>query len=854
LKSGFLLKETSGKLIMSYRLKDVEADLEFDKVRQIVTRECRSACGSAYLLSVEPFETEQEAFDELLILSEIRSLFQTVSSFPCYGRIDDKVLSDMSLSGAVLDGESLLKIRETLQNVGTLKNLHLQGMLEGLVSLSLEVEELFFDEGFLRELERTLDSDGTILESASPELAAARREQASLTSSIQQNLNGYLKGDRYKECFGSAYITTINDRFVIPVYSNFKGRIGGVIQGTSNSGNSVFVEPMKVVEMNNSLMSARAREKAEVRRIMASLTASATVNHKSYAALSRKLAWFDSLYARGRYADSTSSSIPIFSKDRKLNLYNVRHPLLGAECIPLSLTLDGNQSIVILSGANSGGKTVTLKTVGLAALMARTGFHILAGENSSLPFFSSIFVEIGDRQSIAENLSSFSSHIRDIAQILEKTRKGSLILFDEIMSGTDPEEGAALAESVLIELSKRGCLVIATTHFGSLKMLSGKNPRFQNCAVEFDRKTFRPTFRLLSNIPGASYGFEIARRFGLPSDIVDSAGELLGDGRHRISDLVIKLEAELTDATNMAEKHRVDSLKSTEIREKLQKERERFEREKDEKLENLLESERAALLEFRKDVEEKLRFLTELSNRELSRGEPSDCDDSIYRNSDGTSSRGPVKVNRGELLRQIDTRLVSMKSKHRQRQSTEVMPVDLEPGVRVKTLDNSMSGTVVSVNKNKGTARVDCGGIELTIDLSEIKSLNSSSSDRSSSGSLKNLKDSHKGPGSGGSSRVVKAEHQQPAKRTAYVAQIKSELPYELDLRGLRVHEALEKVEHHIDLAIARHERSVRIIHGKGTGALKRAVEEYLHSHYAIKSYRRGEQGEGDFGVTIATL
>lgn len=807
---------------MSVDFKDVEVDLEFDKVRQIVTRECRSVSGIDYLLSIVPFADVSEAQKELEILSQIRTLFETVSSFPCFGTIDYEVLSGLEISGSIISSESLLKIRGTLQNIRQLQNMLIEGNFEEAPLVSVEIENLYYNESYLEKLEKTLDMDGSILESASPELAAARKEQRNLKSSIENNLNGYIKDDKYKGCFDSAYVTTLNDRFVIPVLSSSQGKIGGVVQGSSHSGNSVFIEPMKIVGMNNSLMSARAREKAEINRIMGSLTAIASSNYHQYVVLSEKLAWLDSLYARAQYANSTSSSKPVFSNTLDLKLTNVRHPLIGEDCVPLSLHLEGEQNVVILSGANSGGKTVTLKTVGLAALMASSGFHILAEEDSSIPFFPAIFVEIGDRQSLSEHLSSFSSHITDIALIIKRAEtvpSGSLILFDEIMSGTDPQEGAALAEAVLTNLSEKGCLVLATTHFGTLKLLSERNPHFRNCAVEFDRKTFRPTYRLLSDVPGASYGFEIARRYGLPPKIVDLAGELLGDGRHRISDIVLKLEDKLTEATRMAELHTAEAYKVEKLREKLSVEKQRFNEEKEERLEALMEKERKNLLDFRKSMEDELSFLKEQDN----------------------SRQG---LTRTQLLRKVDKKLISLKGRHRQ-SGIELSPkvnTEISVGSKVKIEFSGMRGVVLSINNKKKNARVDCAGRELTISIDELSVVDSGSSKSSENGTR-------------GKSDLLKSAAEATKNRASMcTVEVKSELPYELDLRGLRVHEAIENLERHLDIAIAKHEKSIRVIHGKGTGALKRAVQEFLHSHPVIKSYRRGEQGEGDFGVTIATL
>ena len=820
---------------MSFLLKDVESDLEFDKVRAIVSRECRSQGGLDYILSVKPYKSKDDALEELEALSEMRKLLEVIHSFPCFGYLSQDLLTAISLSGAVLDSEYLLLIRSTLSNIRELREKYDEEVLNDFFIIGSAVKNLFFDEDFLMELERTLDNDGSIKESASPELAAARREQASIKASIETHLTGYLKDTRYKECFDTAYITTINDRFVIPVYANFKGRIGGVVQGTSNSGNSVFVEPLKVVEMNNALMSARAREKAEIHRILAALTSKASMHSDDYVRLSWQLSWFDALYAKARYGNLTSSSQAVFSDSMELNLKNARHPLLGEDCIPLSMVLEDNHRVIILSGANSGGKTVTLKTIGLAALMARTGFHILADENSVIPFFPLIFVEIGDRQSIFEHLSSFSSHITDISHILKRVAPGSLILLDEIMSGTDPEEGAVLAEAVLKSLCEKGCLVLATTHFGTLKLLSGKNEYFRNYAVEFNAHTFEPTFRLLCDVPGASYGFEIARRFGLPSEIVDAAGELLGDGRHRISELVLKLEKELTAAENLARNHQKNSAKVEKLARALEKEKDRFDREKEEKLEALIEEERAALLAFRKSVEEDLSCLRAYSERGAESGTGKR---QISR--DNGSSPSPEKeqgIWRSSILRKMDKKLVSLKGKHKNVPVRENSPKVLSEGALVKTIDGTMKGTVLKVNTSKQSALVDCSGVELTVSLSEIEVVETVPA-----------QSGNRSPKKSSFSKAVKTP------LTSYTAEITSSLPYELDLRGMRVHEALEKLEAHIDLAIVRHESSVRIIHGKGTGALKRAVEEFLHCHPVISAYRRGKQGEGDFGVTIATL
>ncbi len=799
----------SFRFVMSVSIHDVEHALEFDDIRERVGRECRSAQGRNVLLKLGPFRKRADAESELDAVQEMRRLLSNGVSLPFFAAIGSDVLQRLGLTGAVLAAEALCDLRATLRNIKELKDARAAGYLVELERLCQEVDELAFDEVLLRELERVLDDDGTVKESASPELRSARKRQKELERSINSSLEKMMRSENNKECFGDTYVTTINSRFVIPVYADFKGRIGGVVQGTSGSGHSVFLEPFKVVDMNNDLLEARAKEKAEITRLLLALSDKARENLRGLKEANRSLAWLDSLHARAVYANITNSTRVVFTDDGTLSLKRARHPLLEGECVPMSIDVSEKERVIVLSGANSGGKTVTLKTVGLCALMARCGYHVLAEEGTKVPFFKRIFVDIGDQQSIVEHLSSFSSHAKSVAKIMARTKRGDLVLLDELMSGTDPEEGAALAEAVVEELGKRGAVVVTTTHFGGLKVLSQQSKMFKNCAVEFDDDTYKPTYHLISDMPGASYGFEIARRFGIAPDIVQRAQEIIGGGRHRLTELIEDLEQELRRVREAGEQRETELRKIENLRKDLELKDRTFKEKRHEELTKELEETRQSMLDFRKTVDGQMKALVE-------RGQ--------------ALSKDELKEEARSIVRSVDVQLKKCVPPQAQ---VEKPDRPLAVGDRVKIEASTMTGRITDIYPNKNKVRVDVSGMILSVRMDEVSHVDSGSS--------------KKAPGK---SKKKKSSFSGLNVRTTY----ESELPYELDLRGKRAHEAVEELERYLDLAIARNVEILRIIHGKGTGTLRREVERILRQSPAVKKFRAGGEGEGDFGVTVATL
>jgi len=780
----------------------IEHKLDFDIIRARVADTCRSALGREHLCGLLPYERREDAEAELHAVTEMGRILSHESDLPLFGSIDGKTLERLSLPGSVLDPLQLKSLRRTLQNLRVIQAHFREDPPDDVECLASSIECLELPNLLLQELERTLDDDGMVRDDASPELTAARKRQQKLTHSIQSTLERLFRVEELGECFGDSYVTTINDRYVIPVLSDFKGRIDGVVQGGSRTGQSVFMEPMRVVGMNNDLLEAVAREHAEIARIVAALSDKARAHLDELSTIVSTLAWFDSLRARATFARQTRSIEPEFCDDETLVVIDGRHPLLGSECVPMSLSLEGHERVVVISGANSGGKTVALKTLGILSLLARRGYHIPCASGSRMPYFKQIFIEIGDQQSISENLSSFSSHSRNIGAILESASAGDLVLLDELMTGTDPEEGAALAETVLDDLANRGCVVIATTHYGQVKMLRQKSGLYKNAAVEFDRDSLRPTFRLMPDLPGASYGFEIASRFGMPANVVAAARELLGGGRNRLTELILDLEQELRGVRETARCRESELEEIERLREQLASKEKLFEKERRQSLDEELELGRAELLAFRKDME--LRFST--LNEQLESVKAPRFDDEERR----------------RVVRAIDEQLEQYQPVARKSPSVSDA-TGIEIGSRVKIPDAGVRGIVVRIDADRGTIKVDVNGIILALLLSDVV-LSEMPSPRP-----------HKG-----TSNIV----------THSVSDTTSSL----DIRGKRVHEAEEELERYIDRAIAKNLSQVTVIHGKGTGALKRFVETFLGEHPAVASFRRGREGEGDFGVTIVSL
>lgn len=649
-----------------------------------------------------------------------------------------------------------------------------------------------------------LSEEGEIADDASPTLRSIRKSMQTTGERIHSELNSMVNGS-LRTYLQDAVVTMRNGRYCIPVKSEYKGQVNGMVHDQSSSGSTFFIEPQKVVELNNKLRELELDEQKEIAVILANLSAELSEHSVGLKTNQELMTRLDFIFAKAKLAMDMKATRPIFNTDRYINIRKGRHPLLDKKkVVPVDVPLGKDYDLLVITGPNTGGKTVTLKTVGLFTLMGQAGLHIPAGDLSELSVFTEVFADIGDEQSIEQSLSTFSSHMKSIVSILDKADENSLCLFDELGAGTDPTEGAALAIAILSFLHDRGIRTMATTHYSELKIFALSTTFVENACCEFSVETLSPTYRLLIGIPGKSNAFAISSKLGLPADIIDVAKKQITDESERFEDVIANLE-------NTRVSIERDRLYITEQKALIEKERavlkektSRLEESRDKILREANEEARDILAEAKEFADETIRAI---------------------QKSGGAVSMKDLEAKREGLRNKVGEKNNKLSAKKANAGSTGVNAKDLHLGDMVKIVSMGLKGTVSSLPDAKGNLYVQCGIIR---SQSNIKDLVLVQEETITAPGIK------KSSGSG----------------TLKMAKSMS-ISYECNLIGKTVDEALAVLDKYLDDAYLSHIPTVRIVHGKGTGTLRNAVTSYLKRCKYVKSFRAGEHGEGDAGVTI---
>lgn len=666
-------------------------------------------------------------------------------------------------------------------------------LLEPLTHISKEIERCILTE------------DGEIADDASPTLRSIRKSKQATAEKIHSELNKMVNGSM-KSYLQDSVVTMRNDRYCIPVKSEYKGQVPGMVHDQSSSGSTFFIEPKQIVELNNKIRELELEEKKEIAIILANLSASLSEHSLALSTNMELMTKLDFIFAKAYLAMDEKATCPIFNTDRYINIRKGRHPLLDKnKVVPIDVPLGKDYDLLIITGPNTGGKTVTLKTVGLFTLMGQAGLFIPAGDRSELAVFNEVFADIGDEQSIEQSLSTFSSHMKTIVHILNHADENSLCLFDELGAGTDPTEGAALAIAILNFLHDRGIRSMATTHYSELKIYALSTSFVENACCEFDVETLSPTYRLLIGIPGKSNAFAISSKLGLSSDIIEEAKKQITEESEKFEDVIANLEnSRITierDKALIAEQKQLIEKEMTSLKEKTDKlndSRDRILREANEEARNIL-------AEAKEYADETIRAI---------------------QKSGGAVSMKDLEAKREGLRNKVNDKnnKLSVKS---EKKVAGVNPKDLHLGDMVKIVSMGLKGTVSSLPDAKGNLYIQCGIIR---SQSNIKDLELVFEDEISAPGLSKKKSS----GSG----AIKMSKSMS-------------ISYECNIIGKTVDEALAILDKYLDDAYLSHIPSVRIVHGKGTGTLRNAVTSYLKKCKYVKSFRQGEHGEGDAGVTI---
>lgn len=783
--------------------------LELDKVLQMLSEYTACSDSREMALNLRPDPDIKTARSEL---QKTEDAFILLAKFggPSFGSLKNVNNSlARANAGGVLTMRELLDIGENLRVIRSLHEWRSRQSEEAAYSVDLYFGSLRPNKYFETKISSAIISEDELSDNASPTLADIRRKMKQQASRIREKLDGIIRSQTYQKCLQDAIVTQRNGRFVVPVKSEFRGQIPGLVHDTSSSGATVFVEPMSVVEANNEIRVLQGKEHDEIERILTELSAEAgtyadEIKYSYEAVLELNL-----IFSKAQLAYKMKASVPVLNDNGCTNLKKARHPLLDAKkVVPVDIKLGGEFDTLVITGPNTGGKTVSIKTLGLLTLMSMCGLMIPVADGSQVSVYKNVFADIGDEQSIEQSLSTFSSHMVNIVNIMKNADDKSLILIDELGAGTDPVEGAALAMAILERLKSIGAKIAATTHYAELKAYALDTPGVENGSCEFDVASLRPTYRLLIGVPGRSNAFAISEKLGIDPGVIDRAKELVSAENTRFEDVVDTLE-----------QRRLEMEREHDVAEQLRQENEALRRQAEEKL---AEIEKIREKELQRARSEAMR-LVESAKREAN------------------ALMMEIEKAKKDIKQTSNTdKLNEMRSKLRKGLSGVDAAADpvigvaddgyelsrpLQVGDTVKISGTGSEGVVLVTPDKNNYTEVQIGSIKMRVKVSDLRLVEKKKEQKKDTFVRKNTE-----------SRMTAASDTR------------------CDLRGLTVEEALMTLDLFLDSMTMAGLSEVTIIHGKGTGALRAAVQQHLKKHPQVKTYRLGTFGEGENGVTIATL
>lgn len=786
--------------------------LEYHKIINLLIDKATSLPGKEVCKKLTPM-TELAAIEE--------AQQQTADAFTRLikgGRIHFSDNKDISFSlksleiGSNLSASELLKIASSLACAGRARSYARTERDEEISdSLNPLFEELEPLTPLQNEINRCIISEEEIADDASPNLKHIRRSINQTNDKIHSQLTNMVNTS-YRTYLQDAVITMRNNRYCIPVKSEYKGNVPGMVHDQSSTGSTLFIEPAAIVSLNNQLKELALQEKEEIEVILATLSASCSEHIAALGHNLKLLTQLDFIFAKAGLAIDMNASRPLFNNGHYIQIRKGRHPLLDKKkVVPIDITLGKDFDLLIVTGPNTGGKTVSLKTVGLFTLMGQSGLHIPALDRSELSVFTEVYADIGDEQSIEQNLSTFSAHMTNTISILEHADENSLCLFDELGAGTDPTEGAALAIAILKHLHNRSIRTMATTHYSELKVFALTTSYVENACCEFDVETLRPTYRLLIGIPGKSNAFAISSKLGLSNEIIESAKQHISEEDESFEYLL----ADLENSRKTIEKERaeIESYKQeiSSLKDKLTQKQERLDAQKDRILKEANEEARQILQDAKDVADETIR--------------------NFQKYNSGTSMKEMEKA-RTKVRDKISEKNSKISQQAANPTHKILKPSQIKPGDMVKVVSMGLKGTVSSMPDAKGDMFVQCGIIRSKVNIKDLVLINEDAMPNN--------------PYKKQTARTTRSN-------TSRIGASKtSTFSMEINLLGKTVDEAISELDKYLDDAYLSHAPSVRIVHGKGTGALRAAVQRYLKSVSYVKSFHLGEYGEGDAGVTIA--
>ncbi|MCL2108903.1 MAG: endonuclease MutS2 [Oscillospiraceae bacterium] len=796
-------------------MKNDHKKLELDKILSLLSEQAWSDGCKEKIAKIEPLADIAKIREELQKTDDAFTLSAKFGT-PRFGRIKDVCASvKRSEGGGALSLRELLDVCAVLKNIGGLVSWYSQ--CSGVEnSLAGDFQMLTPNKVLADKIDNCIMSDEELSDNASPELARIRKAIIRQGQNIREQLERLVKNADKQKFLQESIITLRDGRYVVPVRIEHKSEISGLVHDTSASGQTLFIEPMAVVEANNEIRLLQGQEQVEIERIIAELSAEVAEFSEALIVGYNTLIKLEIYFAKANLGGKMRAVTPEIAETPCLYLHKARHPLISAETVvPVTISLGFEYTCLIVTGPNTGGKTVAIKTAGLLTLMAQCGLMIPAGDGSKVGFFNGVYADIGDEQSIEQSLSTFSSHMNNITRIIKIADKNSLVLLDELGSGTDPVEGAALAVSILEFLRSNSCLVLATTHYQEVKMFAIEEDGVENASCEFDINTLKPTYRLITGMPGKSNAFAIAKRLGLNEEIITAAEKHVTSEGKRFEKTVEALESarvELEAAKAEIEEERIKALRNSQTAEKL---REQMEYAKEKELQIVRNKAAGIINEVRFMADELLDELEQLRKQ---------------KNKEDFSER--VKGARSKLNKTLDKMYDAANPVAERKDEVYVLPRALKIYDTVLLADIDKKGTLLSLPDKSDTCFVQVGLIKTKTNKDNLrlventdKGINFTPAQKPATASLKGLQSN-------------------ATRKTAM----------ELDIRGMAADEGVLEVDRFIDASIMGGLQLVTIIHGKGTGILRDAVHRYLKSHRQVKSFRLGAYGEGETGVTIVEL
>ena len=782
--------------------------LEYYKITALLEEQASSMRGKQLCRKLKPMtdpekiNTAQEQTEAAFTRIVKKGRISFGNAFPI-----GESLKRLEIGGALGCGE-LLRICKVLQNAGKVKAYGRHDTQEELCDcLDVYFEQLEPLFPLTAEIERCIQGEDEISDDASSTLKNIRRSIGHINDKVHATLTNLVNGS-LRTYLQDPIITMRGDRYCVPVKAEYRSQVNGMIHDQSSTGSTLFIEPMAVVKLNNDLKELYAKEQEEIQVILARLSEETAQYIEEIRTDYRILTDLDFIFARGALAFSMNASRPLLNTDGRIHIREGRHPLLDPKkVVPITVSLGDDFSLLIITGPNTGGKTVSLKTVGLFTLMGQSGLHIPARDRSELAVFKQVYADIGDEQSIEQSLSTFSSHMTNIVSFLHDVDENSLVLFDELGAGTDPTEGAALAIAILSYLHGRGIRTMATTHYSELKVYALSTPGVENACCEFDVESLRPTYRLLIGIPGKSNAFAISGKLGLPDYIIEDAKTRLSEQDVSFEDLISDLETskrtiEKEQEEIAAYKKEIEALKS-----QAQQKQERIEEQRERILAEAREKANTILRDAKDVADETIKNFRKFGKENISAAEMEKERERLRKKMKENTASSSLKV---------------------QKPKKEYKPTDFKLRESVKVLSMNLTGTISSLPDSRGNVTVQMGILRSQVHISDLEIIEEAnpyapkSFKRTSKGKLKMSKSLSVSP--------------------------------EINLLGKTVDEAVSELDKYLDDALLSHLSTVRVVHGKGTGALRKGIHEFLRRQKHVKSYRLGEFGEGDAGVTIVEL